>query len=212
MTLQGRIFIARHGETVFNAASRMQGQANIHTPLTRTGFAQADQMGKALAKWLGTRQTLSLWSSTAGRALQTMAVMAEHLGENYHHIEQDERLQEIDVGDWSDRTYADIAKETPDFLDQDARLFAVRPPNGEWYDEIATRLNNWIDDTREERGDRLVVMHGISSRVLRGVLQGLPVNPCFGAPIADNLPQGSLVMIGGGTEKVIHLGGGVSHA
>ncbi|MEY2928415.1 MAG: hypothetical protein RL367_2892, partial [Pseudomonadota bacterium] len=25
MTLQGRIFIARHGETVFNAAAHMQG-------------------------------------------------------------------------------------------------------------------------------------------------------------------------------------------
>jgi broad specificity phosphatase PhoE len=31
MTLQGRIFIARHGETVFNAAERMQGKASIHT-------------------------------------------------------------------------------------------------------------------------------------------------------------------------------------
>jgi broad specificity phosphatase PhoE len=26
MTLQGRIFIARHGETVFNASAIMQGQ------------------------------------------------------------------------------------------------------------------------------------------------------------------------------------------
>jgi glucosyl-3-phosphoglycerate phosphatase len=212
MTLQGRIFIARHGETVFNAAARMQGQQNIHTPLTRAGFAQADQMGKALANWLGTRQTLSLWSSTAGRALQTMAVMAEHIGESYHHIAQDDRLQEIDVGQWSDRTYVEIGHENPDFLDREAGLFAVRPPGGEWYDEIAERLTSWIDETRHERVDRLVVMHGISSRVLRGILQGLPVNPRFGAPIADSLPQGSLVMVGGGSEKIIHTGGGVSHA
>jgi glucosyl-3-phosphoglycerate phosphatase len=212
MTLQGRIFIARHGETVFNAAARMQGQRNIHTPLTRAGFAQADQMGKALSTWLGTRQTLSLWSSTAGRALQTMAIMADHIGENYHHVAQDDRLQEIDVGDWSDRTYEDIGRESPDFLDRDAGLFALRPPGGEWYDEIAARLSSWIDDTRNERGDRLVVMHGISSRVLRGILQGLPVDPRFGAPIAPSLPQGTLVMVGGGTEKVIYTGGGLSHA
>ena len=42
--MTGRFFIARHGETVFNAAARMQGETP-HTPLTRAGFAQADEMG-----------------------------------------------------------------------------------------------------------------------------------------------------------------------
>ena len=212
MTLQGRIFIARHGETVFNAAARMQGQHHVHTPLTRTGFAQADEMGVALSKWLGTRQSLSLWSSTAGRALQTLAVIAEHIGEDWHSAQTDDRLHEIDVGDWSGRTYAEIGAEQGDFLDRDAGLFTVRPPNGEWYSEIADRLRGWIDDTQSERGDRLVLMHGMSSRVLRGILAGLPVDERWGAPIAPNLPQGSLVMIGGGSEKVIHLGGGTGHA
>ena len=36
---QGRFYIMRHGETVFNAARRLQGD-NPHTPLTRAGFAQ----------------------------------------------------------------------------------------------------------------------------------------------------------------------------
>ena len=39
-----RLFIARHGETIFNLAGRIQGD-HVHTPLTRTGFAQADEMG-----------------------------------------------------------------------------------------------------------------------------------------------------------------------
>ena len=38
---KGRDIVARHGETVFNAAGRMQGD-HAHTPLTRAGFAQAD--------------------------------------------------------------------------------------------------------------------------------------------------------------------------
>ncbi len=212
MTLQGRIFIARHGETVFNAAARMQGQHHVHTPLTRAGFAQADDMGKGLADWLGTRQTLTLWSSTAGRALQTLAVIAEHIGADWHSANTDDRLQEIDVGDWSGKSYAEIGREQGEFMDKEAGLFTVRPPNGEWYDDIATRLNAWIAETGHERGDRLVLMHGMSARVLRGILLELPVDPRFGAPIADNLPQGTMVMIGGGTEKVIHHGGGVSHA
>ena len=36
-----RVFIARHGETVFNKIARMQGQAELHTPLTWDGCVQA---------------------------------------------------------------------------------------------------------------------------------------------------------------------------
>jgi glucosyl-3-phosphoglycerate phosphatase len=211
MTLQGRIFIARHGETVFNAAKRMQGDL-IDTPLTRTGFAQADRMGKALADWLGTRQSLHLWSSPSGRALQTLAIIAEHIDADWHGATRDPRLQEINVGEWAGRTYAEIMAEQGDIIDPHAALFSVRPPGGEWYDDIATRLQLWIDETSAMRGDRLVIMHGMSSRVLRGVLLGLDIDPLWKAPIADSLPQGSLVMIGNGVEKIIHLGGGVEHA
>jgi probable phosphoglycerate mutase len=210
MTLQGRIFIARHGETVFNAAKRMQGDL-IDTPLTRTGFA-ADRMGKALADWLGTRQSLHLWSSPSGRALQTLAIIAEHIDADWHGATRDPRLQEINVGEWAGRPYAEIMAEQGDILDPHASLFSVRPPGGEWYDDIAARLQLWIDETSAMRGDRLVIMHGMSSRVLRGVLLGLDIDPLWKAPIADSLPQGSLVMIGNGVEKIIHLGGGVEHA
>ena len=212
MTLSGRTFIARHGETVFNAAARMQGTGQLHTPLTRQGFAQADEMGSALANWLGTSQSLQLWSSSAGRALQTLAVIAEHIGEDWHHASVDERLQEIDVGAWSGRTYDDIAVEFPDFLDRDAGMFRTTGSGGESYSDVAARLKSWIADAAGQRGDRLVVMHGMSSRVLRGILLDLPVDPRWGAPVAESLPQGTMVMIGGGTEKIIAQGAGVHHA
>lgn len=202
MTLQGRIFIARHGETVFNAAKRMQGD-QLDTPLTRKGFAQAEAMGLALAKWLGTRQTLTLYSSPSGRALQTLAIIAEHIGADWHGATHDARLQEIDVGEWAGRTYAEIMAEQGDILDPHIALFSKRPPGGEWYDDIAARLQRWMDDTAQMRGDRLVIMHGMSSRVLRGMLLGLPVDPLWKAPVAPSLPQGTIVMIGNGEEKII---------
>ena len=207
MTLQGRIFIARHGETVFNAAGRMQG-ATQDTPLTRAGFAQADAMGAALAHYLGTKQSLRLYSSPSGRALQTLAIVAEHIGEDWHQATQDARLMEIDVGAWGGRTYAEIIAEQGEIMDRAASLFSVRPPGGEWYDQIATRLNAWIADTQSDRGDRLVIMHGMSSAVLRGILLGLPVDPRFGAPIAPRVSQGTLVMIGNGAETIVKAGGG----
>lgn len=186
----------------------MQGQRAVHTPLTRNGFLQADAMGKALAPWFEGHPPPKLWSSTAGRALQTLAIVAEHVGADWHQTRADDRLQEIDVGDWSERTYADIHAEIGPFVDPEFGLFTVRPPNGEWYDEIAHRLSDWLADATAEPGDAIVLMHGISARVLRGILLGLPVEPMFGAPIADSLPQGSMVMIRDGEEQIVTLGEG----
>ncbi len=205
MTLQGRIFIARHGETVFNAAGRMQGAAQ-DTPLTRAGFAQADAMGAALATYLGTRQSLRLYASPSGRALQTLAIVAEHIGADWHQTVHDPRLQEIDVGAWGGRSYAEIIAEQGEIIDREASVFSVRPPGGEWYDDIAARLKAWIADTSGDRGDRLVIMHGMSSAVLRGILLNLPVDPRFDAPIAPRLPQGSMVMVGNGAETIVKMG------
>ena len=211
--ISGRIFIARHGETVFNAAGRMQGQRHVHTPLTRAGFAQADAMGSALSGWLGTDQALSLWSSSAGRALQTIAVIAEHIGADWHQVQRDDRLQEIDVGDWSGRNYADLTRELGPILDPETHVFMQVAPGGETYGDVAARLSEWIDDVATSPGnDMLVVMHGMSSRVLRGLLLGLAPDPRFGVPIASSLSQGSLVMIGGGVEKIIGQGAGNSGA
>jgi glucosyl-3-phosphoglycerate phosphatase len=208
VNLRGRFFIARHGETVFNAAGRMQGDA-MDTPLTRAGFAQADAMGEGLARFLGSGpRPVHLWSSPYGRALQTLAIVCEHIGEDWHCARRDQRLSEINVGAWGGRTYREIIADHGDIMAPCGSLFSVRPPQGEWYDEIAARLTSWLAEHGGEDGDKLVIMHGMSSRVLRGLMTGLDVDPCWSAPIAPSLPQGSMVMIERGDERVIHLGAG----
>src|SRR6478672_11432475 len=106
----GRLFIARHGETVFNAAGRIQGDSG-HTPLTRAGFAQAEAMGEALRSALGPKPPLTLWASPTGRALQTLAVIVEHLELDWHSARTDERLREIGMGEWTGHYYRDIEAE-----------------------------------------------------------------------------------------------------
>jgi glucosyl-3-phosphoglycerate phosphatase len=203
----GRDLIARHGETVFNAARRLQGD-HAHTPLTRAGFAQADAMGRALRGLLGPAPALTLWASPAGRALQTLAVIAEHLELDWHAARTDPRLAEIGMGDWGGRYYADIHAEHGGFVDREQGLFARPAPNGEWYDAIAVRVSGWLADTADHTGDRLVIMHGMSSRVLRGVMTGRDVLPGFDAPVAPGLPQGSVAMIERGVETIVHRGDG----
>ncbi len=206
---KGRDFIARHGETVFNAAHRLQGEA-AHTPLTRAGFAQADEMGRALRDLLGPAPRLALWASPTGRALQTLAVIAEHLELDWHAARTDVRLVEIGMGAWGGRYYADVIGEVGPVVDPATGL--LRPaPDGEDYPGIAARVSGWLADTDEE-GDRLVVMHGISSRVLRGVMTGQAIDPAWGAPVAPGLPQGSASLVEAGAETVAHRGTGYAPA
>lgn len=200
---QGRDFIARHGETVFNAARRLQGD-HPHTPLTRAGFLQAEEMGRALRDALGARPALDLWASPTGRALQTLAVICEHLELDWHAAHTDARLTEIGMGSWGGRYYDEVVGEVGPVVTADGLLRCA--PDGERYEAIAARVGGWLADT-DAPGDRLVIMHGISSRVLRGVMTGAPVHAC-GAPVLPGHPQGTVTRIERGVETIVHLGTG----
>jgi probable phosphoglycerate mutase len=205
--MAGSFFIARHGETVFNAVGRIQGDSE-HTPLTRAGFAQAEAMGQALRERLGPKPPLALWASPTGRALQTLAVIAEHLDLDWHAARRDERLREIGMGEWTGLYYADIVAEGGLVYDSATRLFSRYAPGGETYRDVAERLGSWLDENGAEEGDRLIVMHGMSARVLRALLTGAGPHPACGAPVAPDLPQGSLVEVKDGRERVLHQGAG----
>ena len=202
----GRDLIARHGETVFNAAGRLQGEA-AHTPLTRAGIAQAEAMGRALHALLGPAPALTLWASPTGRALQTLAIVAEHLGLDWHRTRTDPRLGEIGMGGWGGRSYADLAAERGGIVDRASGLL-VPAPDGEGYPAIARRVGGWLADTADDPGDRLVIGHGISSRVLRGLATGAAPDPFAGVAVAPGLPQGSVSLVENGVEAVAHRGTG----
>ena len=200
------LILARHAETVFNAAARMQGHM-AHTPLTRSGIAQAEAMGAALEQVLGQRPDRDLWVSPSGRTQQTAAIVGEHLGVPFFDWHQDSRLLEIDVGQWEGRFYADIVAELGEHIVcPDRRLFRVPPPGGEWFPAIAARLTDWLAETDLTR-PLLVISHGITARVLRGILVG--GQDWQGVPVAADAPQGTVFHIRDGAETMLHVGSGV---
>jgi probable phosphoglycerate mutase len=201
------LYLARHAETVFNRARRMQGN-DAHTPLTRDGIAQAEAMGEALAQHFRTSGAPlpALWASPAGRTLQTAAIIAEHLGMDFFEIRRDPRLREIEVGRWTGRDYAEIIAEEGEILDMEHRLFRMPIPGGEHYADIAARLGSWLADAGT--APALVISHGMTARVLRGLLVGGRVYE--GVPIAADLPQGSISRLADGNEELVHVGQGTS--
>jgi len=194
---------------VFNAAHRLQGDA-AHTPLTRAGFAQADELGRALRDLLGVKPALTLWASPTGRALQTLAVICEHLELDWHDARTDARLVEIDMGSWGGRYYADVVDEVGSVMLPGGLLKTA--PDGETYPQIAARVGGWLADTADDAGDRLVIMHGISSRVMLGAMTGAAIDPMVGTPIAPGLSQGSVTLVEAGRASVPHRGTGFAPA
>ena len=203
--LPGRFVIMRHGETVFNAARRLQGE-EAHTPLTGSGVAQAIEMGARLHGALGHAPAVTLHVSDTGRALQTLALVTDRLGLDWFAAKRDARLREIGMGAWGGRLYEDVQNEVANELGPivDADHLLHPAPGGEGYPAIAARLTSWLNDVGQIGGDHLVVMHGISSRVLRGVMSGLALHPRYRAPIAPGLTQGSITLIEGGVDGLLY--------
>ncbi len=201
------LYLARHAETVFNRHRRMQGN-EAHTPLTRDGIAQADAMGTALARHFATsgEPLPALWASPAGRTLQTASIVGEHLGIPFFAIRVDRRLREIEVGRWTGRDYAEIIATEGEIIDMEHKLFRMPIPEGEHYADIAARLTDWLADAGQ--APALVISHGMTARVLRGLLVG--GRPYHDVPIAADVAQGTIVRIAGGAEAALHMGSGDS--
>ena len=201
-----RLFIARHGETVFNAVGRMQGM-DAHTPLTWEGCEQAVRMGEALRCHVSDPALLKLVASPSGRTLQTLALVVAEIHADWHSHTTDRRLREIDVGEWEGQYYRSLFPDIGALMDAEHKLFKIVAPGGEDYVAVAARLREWLGE-QDFASDMLVISHGMTARVLRGLLLGLPDLVGFGAPVAPSLAQGSMVMIRDGAEELVIDGAG----
>lgn len=201
----GRDLIMRHGETTYNAAGRFQ-EGEPYVPLTRAGFLQCDAMGRALREALGARPAVTIWCATAERAVQTMAIVVGWLDLDPFAARLDPRLVEIDTASFGGRYYRDVVAELGEVVGPDGVLRT--PADGETYPQVAARVADWLAETAGDPGDRLVFSHGNTIRVLRGLLTGLAPHPGAGVPFAPSLAQGSISLVAGGAESVLHSGAG----
>lgn len=85
-----RLYIARHGQTMFNAIGRAQGWAD--TPLTTKGELGIKELGLGLkSEGLTFKEA---FSSDSGRTLQTMRIILTELGLENLPYSQDKRIRE----------------------------------------------------------------------------------------------------------------------
>jgi broad specificity phosphatase PhoE len=158
-------YLLRHGETEWNAASRLQGQWD--SPLTPRGRAHAATAAALLAR-LGVDR---VYASPLGRARETIALMSESLPPPIF----DDRLKEWSAGDWSGELHADIRVKWPaEWAAWDADRYNNRSPNGESFGDMIARARSFLADVAHDPGARVAIVgHGFMNRALAAVLLSL---------------------------------------
>lgn len=148
------IYLARHGQTAYNLEGRFQGWGDV--PLDQTGRQQAQQLAIAVAEV----EPVALVSSDIARAVETATIVAEHVDLE---LQIDPRFAETETGDWTDRSFAEVAAEDPEAFTSFVELKADWGfPGGESFATQAARVAAGLDDwrSRGETGAVVIVCHG----------------------------------------------------
>ncbi|EIA1496217.1 histidine phosphatase family protein [Vibrio parahaemolyticus] len=180
-----RIFVLRHGETEFNADKKLQGHCN--SSLTSKGSEQARRVGTTLKQYVENRP-FRVYSSTLGRALQTSQIVCEELNYSYENLNKEPRLKEFSLGEWEQRTIPSLEQEIPNLLAQND--WYLQAPNCETYESVRERLSSWLSDVAHDE-DIVVVSHGLTGIVLRGLLLGMDYTQVW----QQDLPQDAFFII-----------------
>lgn len=163
------IHLVRHGEAVWNAEGKYQGQAD--SGLTARGHQQAQEVAVTLQQ-LGRVDGVAC--SDLPRVRDTAAPFLAAMG---HQARIDARLREIDVGTWAGRTFADVARDEPDVVAAVARGADLRRGGGETFAETRDRVSAALDALAADHdpGAVLVVFsHGGPIRLATAAALGLP--------------------------------------
>ena len=194
MTIR-RLVMLRHGQTDFNAGSRMQGQ--LDSALTELGRAQA----VAAAEVLGKLPPLLIVSSDLHRAYDTAVTLGERTGLR---VRVDPRLRETHLGDWQGLTHTEVDAQAPGARlawRDDARW---APHGGESRVDVAARSvpvvaelvagePEWGDPDGPDR-PVVLVAHGGLIAALSAALLKLPVDNW---PILGGMGNASWVQLSG---------------
>jgi broad specificity phosphatase PhoE len=189
-----KLICLRHGESVWNAEQRTQGQADIG--LSPRGMRQAE----AVAARLASVPIGAVLSSDLARAWETaLPIAAAHRLT----VTPTPALRERHLGAFQGLTFADIMARYPDAWEEVFRGDG-RPPGGETRSELSGRVRRFVGELLAAPPAETVVLvgHGGSLRALFAELFGLPPEAAWrfrvdnGAlTVFDLYPEGAIANV-----------------
>ena len=143
-----RLLLVRHGQSLWNAQGRWQGQAD--PPLTELG----EQQARAAVDTLSQFGIETIVTSALQRAMRTGDLLAQGLG--LAEPRREPMLNERSAGEWSGFTRAEIEQQWPGYL-----ASGQRPPGYENDDELLPRVLEGLAVVNAmPGGQKAAVAHG----------------------------------------------------
>jgi len=164
-----KVYLLRHGETAYNAdGNRYCGRTDIE--LTAKGLRQA----KFVFEQLRDTKIDAVYSSPLFRAKRTAEIAS-----GGREVMVDERLIEVDFGDWEGKTKEEFIAENAFLWDN----WMNAPENnkaggtGESATEIVARVSSFFDEmiSRHENQTIMVVGHNGINRLFMASKLGMPL-------------------------------------
>jgi broad specificity phosphatase PhoE len=162
------IYLARHGESDWNAANRFQGHSD--RPLTDLGREQA----RGLADLVAAENVEAIYASPLSRALETARIFAARIGLD---VVVDEGLREVDTGSWSGLSRAEVRERYPEGF-QRWITGGAGWEDGESYEEMAERVLAAVNRIAAAHpgGRVLLVSHGGPIRAIQAASDGMAIS------------------------------------
>lgn len=116
-------------------------------------------------------------SSPLSRCTQLATELSAFLSTPF---ETDDRLQELNFGDWEGQNWGDIDPETLNSWMAD--YVNMAPPNGETYQQLADRCADFLNDIKDKLDPSVslfIIAHGGSIRTFLHTAMGLPLEKTF---------------------------------
>lgn len=149
------IYIARHGQTDWNAQKRLMGSTDI--PLNDNGKAQAEILADSISK--SQIDVKHIFSSDLLRAKETAKIIDNHFKVG---IKFDQRLRELNYGDLEGTNLKTTSQEMWDTLHKQPEKL-----NAENFESLYNRVKSFFNELSENGiDDALIITHGGTSRMI----------------------------------------------
>jgi probable phosphoglycerate mutase len=185
------VYIARHGQTEWNAEHRLQGQAD--TDIDDVGRDQARRNGRRLGGLIGKAEDFDFVASPMRRTRETMELMREAMRLDPFAYRTEPRLVEMSFGEWQGFTFAELEARLPGSTDGRRHAkWDFQPPGegAESYEMLLERVKPWFDALRQPT---VCVTHGGVMRCIFRFVKGLSKQESAGLEI----PQDRLLRLEG---------------
>ena len=198
-----RLFVTRHGETIWNTQKKLQGWSD--SELTENGIINALSLGERLKDI----EFQSIYASPSNRTIHTATLIK---GDREQVIIEDENLREIHLGEWEGQTQDVLREKYPEEYDafwNTPHLYTTS--SGESFYQLQDRVIHFLNRiiSEHDNGNLLIVTHSVFIKALLVHCKNRTIEELWAPPFIHDTSL-SVIEIKNG-EIEIKLEGDITH-